>query len=145
MKYGTQKLVYQVENILYENHIRNGRRRIANEIVDTIMELLEADMNKDWNMGHNFPTELETTVRKLERGLGINLMRDDNAIEVYRWIKEQDEKGKSIQKFIEWALQDEQRKYISKYRFNPGLLKNDYPFAFEDTNGYNPQQLEIGI
>jgi len=104
MKIGTQKLKYTVETILYENHIINGRRRIANEIVDTIMELIGGDMNLEWNLGHGFPQDLEKVVRELERGLGLNMPRDTDAAETYRWIKEQAQNGRPVSKFIVWAL-----------------------------------------
>lgn len=144
MKIGTQKLKYTVENILYENHIINGRRRIANEIVDTIMEMIGDDMNLEFNLGHGFPPELESIVRKLERGLGLMLKRDEDSIEVYKFIKEQEQNGRSVDKFIQWATSEERARFIAKYRNSPGLIKIDYAFAFE-TDGYNPQKLEVGF
>ena len=102
-----------------------GRNKFSKDLAKQIYGLLEADMDARWNSAHDFPQELEPVIRKLQKGLGMNLMRDETAVEVYRWIKEQDEAGKPIEKFIEWALADEQRKFISKYRFNPGLIKNE--------------------
>lgn len=144
MKIGTQKLRYAVENILYENHVIKGRRRIANEIVDEFEKLMGDDMNIEWNMGHGFPQDLESIVRKLERGLGLTLPRDTDAAETYRWLKEQEQNGRPVSKFIEWALSKERAQYVNKYRKSPGLFKVDYEFAFE-TAGYNPQGLEIGF
>jgi hypothetical protein len=144
MKVGTQTLVYKVENILYENHVKNGRRRIANEIVDEIMSLIGGEVNTEWNIGHGFPQDLEAVVRKFERGLGLTMPRDTDAAETYRWIKEQEQNGRPIKKFIEWAISVERAQYVGKYRKSPGLLKIDYEFAFE-TQGYNPQGLEIGF
>lgn len=144
MKIGTQKLVYTVENILYENHVKNGRRRIANEIVEAIMELIGEDMNKVWNAAHNFPVELEPIVRRLEKGLSMMLKRDEISAEVYRWLIEQEQEGRKIEKWIEWATADERVKFISQYR-SVGVIKAHYKLAFESNEGYNPQQLEIGV
>ena len=146
MKTGTQQLVYKVENILYENHVKNGRRRIAHEIVDEIMRLIGDEMKNDWNLAHAFPKELEPIVRKMEKEFGINMMRDEEAIEVYRWITEQEKEGKPLARFIEWATSDEQIRYVAKYRLNPGLIRNDYRIAFGDAEKkYNPQNLEVGF
>lgn len=128
MTSGTQKLVYKVEDILYQNHIRSGKRRIAREIVDAVMELMGDDMSKrDFDLAHNFPLELNPIVRQLESGLGVVMMRDENAVEVYRWLAEQ---GKDkISKFIQWATAAERVQYVGKYRRSPGLIKTEWKLA----------------
>jgi 2,4-dienoyl-CoA reductase-like NADH-dependent reductase (Old Yellow Enzyme family) len=129
MTQGTQKLVYIVENILYENHIRSGRRRIAREIVDAVTEWIGDDMSKkDWDLYHGFPSELEPIVRQLRSGFGFEPMKDENAQEVYRWLAEQ---GKDkISRFIKWATEPERVQYVGKYRRSPGLIKTEWKLAF---------------
>jgi hypothetical protein len=130
MKIGTQKLKYKVESILYENHVRTGRRRIAGEIVDAIMEIMGDDMSKkDWNLFHSFPQELEPVVLQLRQGFNFEPKRDEIAIETYTWLKEQ---GKEkLAAFIRWATDKERVQYVGKYRNNPGMIKNDWKLAFD--------------
>lgn len=82
--------------------------------------------NKEWDAMHDFPKELAAIVKKLEKGLGVsNMMRDENAVEVYRWVSEQD----GLEKFIEWATSPERAQFIGKYKNNPGLIKIDWKVA----------------
>jgi hypothetical protein len=147
MKTGTQQIKYKITDALKKykavlNGIKHGP--FADELTAEIFELIGGDMNADWNMRHAFPVELEPFVRKIERGLGINLMRDEKSIEVYEWLQEQDREGHTIARWIEWAKDDERVKFINQYR-QPGLIKTHYKFAFDGEGKYNPQGLEIGF
>jgi len=145
---GTEKIKRLIMNKLdvYHAVLRGGGYgKFASELTEEIYELIGDDMNSEWGLAHNFPPELEKVAKKLESGLNINLMRNEKAIEVYSWILEQEKIGKPISKFIEWAMNDEQAKFVSKYRFNPGLIQNDYRFAFENKNENNPLGLEINF
>lgn len=133
MSQGTQKLVYTVENILYENHIKNGRRRIAREIVEAVEEWMGDDMSrKDFDLAHGFPSDLNPIVKQLESGLGIVMMRDDAAIELYKWLAEQGRE--KIGKFIQWATAPERVQYVGKYRRSPGLIRTEWKLAFMGTD-----------
>lgn len=130
MKIGTQQLKYKVENILYENHVKSGRRRIAGEIVDTIIELMGDDMSKrEWDAAHNFPHDLEPVVMQIRKGFNFEPKRDDLAIDIYKWLKEQGRE--KLDAFIRWATEKERVQYVGKYR-NPGMIKNDWKLAFDN-------------
>jgi hypothetical protein len=132
MKVGTQKLIYEVEDVLYRNHVTSGKRRIAKEIVERVMELIGDDMSKkDWNQYHGFPQDLEPVVRQLERGLGVVMMRDEKAIETYKWLAEKG--AEKIKMFINWATASERVQYIGKYRRSPGLIQVEWKEAFKQT------------
>jgi hypothetical protein len=56
------------------------------------------------------------------------MKRDNEAIEVYRWLAEQ---GKDkIKQFILWATDVERVQFVGKYRNTPGYIKNDWKIAF---------------
>ncbi len=148
MKTGTEQIKRLIMSKLGDHNavLRGiGYGKFAGELANEIFELIGGDMDASWNTGHGFPQELEGIVRILEKGLGIILSRKPETIETYQWIKEQNEKGRSVKRFIEWATGAEQAKFVGKYRFNPGLIKLDYQYAFENKAGYNPQNLEVGI
>lgn len=148
MNPGTEKVKRLIMNKLGNHNaaLRGiGYGKFAAELAEEINELYGGEMDNIWNEGHGFPAELESTVRTLEKGLGIILSRKSDTIEIYEWVREQDKSGKSVKRFIEWATSPEQAKYAGKYRFNPGLIKLDYQYAFEDQAGYNPQNLEVGF
>ena len=130
MSKGIKNLEYDVEDMLYQAGVRNGKRKLSQKIVKHIADdLLEnKDMNGAWNAAHAFPQELESTVKKFERGFGISLMRDEAAVEIYRWIAEQ--KPADVDKFIAWATAEERVQYIGKYRKSPGLIKAEWKLAF---------------
>lgn len=133
---GTKQLEYLVENMLFEAHYKGnvGRRRLARQIVESVVSNYQPEetmRNKQWDMAHDFPSDLAPIVEKLERTLGLrNMMRDERAQEVYRWIIEQESIGNSIKKFSEWALQPERAQFVSKYKKTPEAIKTDWQFAF---------------
>ena len=139
MPKGLKKLEYEVENMLYENGYRGktSKTTLAREIVKLIADdLMEEKQDKtpmknaQWNMAYGFPSELDLLVEKLERGLGINnMMRDERAVEVYRWI----EKQTGLDKFIQWATHKDRVQFVGKYRNNPSAIKNEWKLAFANS------------
>jgi hypothetical protein len=129
-----QKLIYDVENILYQAHYMSGRRRVAKEIVNTIMDYVDGEImkaNKDWNLYHDFPQHLEPLVRRIEKGLHFELFpRTDEAAKVYEWILEQEREGRKLETWIAWANNPERQKYAGKYKARPLNIQADYPQAF---------------
>jgi hypothetical protein len=110
-----------------------GRNKFSKDLAKRIYETLEPDMNKQWNLVHNFPEECEEIARRLERGLKFNLFpRNAEAQEIYEWIIEQEAQGFKLQRFIGWALHPDRIKYAGKYRSKPMYIKADYPQAFTD-------------
>lgn len=131
---GTKNLEYIVENLLFEAHYKGnvGRRRLARQIVEAITEKDEPMRNKQWDLAHDFPADLAPMVEKLERALGLrNMKRDDRAVEVYRWVVEQEAAGQTVQKFAEWAKMPERVQFIGKYKNNPEAIQRDWALAFE--------------
>lgn len=135
MKIGTEQIKRKIlAKLKRSKAVLNGVKYgdFADELTAEIMELIGDDMrNKEWDLIHSFPAELATIVDRLERGLGLrNMMRDERAQEVYRWIIEQEKEGKSLKVFISWALDAERARYVGKYRNNPDAIKTDYQMAF---------------
>jgi hypothetical protein len=133
---GTKQLEYLVENMLFEAHYKGsvGRRRLARQIVEAVVENYQPEKimrNKQWDLAHDFPADLAPIVEKLERALGLrNMMRDERAQEIYRWLIEQEAAGKTIKTFAEWALQPERAQFVGKYKKTPEAIKTDWSFAF---------------
>lgn len=134
MNINREKLEYDVENILYEAHFGSGRRKVAKRIVRHIMDQVDGgDMNKQWNIAHDFAPELEKVARRLETGLALNLFkRTPEAAEVYKWILSEEEQGRDLDKFMKWAMAEERVRYVGKYRARPENIIADYPQAFID-------------
>lgn len=133
MNFGTQHIqdiIYQqVKRAGYKGGIPHGK--FAKDTAKLIFELIGDDVSKrDWNLAYNFPQELEPIVAQLSKGFGFEMMRDDNAKEVYTWLKEQ---GRDkIAAFIKWATDAERVKYVMKYRKAPGLIKTEWKSAFTE-------------
>lgn len=130
----------QIKNIIYEQlkdanaNIPIGRNKFSKDLAKRIYGLIEGDVNKEWNLAHDFPVELESFVRRLEKGLKIGkLKRTDKAAEVYRWMIEQEKGGKDLKVFFAWATSEEQYKYVSKYFSNPEWLQVDFERAYSRT------------
>lgn len=147
MNTGTEEIKHKILQALRKHKavlrgIKYGE--FADELSETIYGLIGDDMNLDWNMRHGFTPELEKVARKLERGLGIMLKRDEDSVEVYQWLAAQDEAGQPISKWIEWATAEERVQYVNQYR-SPGLIRTHYKSAFSSNGSANPQGLEIGF
>lgn len=127
---GTDDVAYELWKALKNSgaNVTKNHLRVMREILTDLDEGNDDMRNRQWNMVHGFPTELEPVIQKLEKGLGVsNMMRDENAIEVYRWVAEQ----KNLSKFIEWATMPERVQFIGKYKKNPGLIKVEWKAAME--------------
>ena len=125
---GTDDIAYQIWKALKDSGANVSKKHLR-IMRDELNDIDEGDdvKNKEWNLAHNFPSELEAVVQKLEKGLGLsNLMRGSEAVEVYRWISEQ----KGLDKFIEWATSPERVQYVGKYKKNIGLIKVEWKSAF---------------
>jgi len=134
MKIGTEQIKHKIIDKLKKNkaHLKGVKHGdFADELAKEIMELIGDDMrNKEWDLIHSFPAELAAIVDRLERGLGLrNMMRDERAQEVYRWIIEQEKDGKSLKVFISWALDAERVRFVGKYKNNPDAIRVDYQAA----------------
>lgn len=139
MKINREKLEYDVENILYLAHFGNGRRKVSKEIVAYIMDKVDAeiggDVTKSWDMFHDFPEELNGVVRRLEKGLMLNMFpKDENAKAVYRWILEQEQEGRKLETWTKWAMHPDRIKFVFMYRKDPRRIAADYPQAFLGEN-----------
>jgi len=130
MPKGVKNLELKFRDMLKQSGRGKGSATLARQMSQVADEYLtEAqNMNGAWNAAHAFPQELESVVKKFERGFGISLMRDEAAAEIYRWIAEQ--KPVDIDKFIAWATAAERVQYIGKYRKSPGLIKAEWKLAF---------------
>jgi hypothetical protein len=133
MNFGSQ----QIRDIIFDQAKRAGLRgyplgKFAKDTSKMIYELIEESeptvSKKEWNLVHNFPQDLEPIIRQLNKGFNFQMKRDDEAIEVYRWLAEQ---GKDkIKQFILWATDVERVQFVGKYRNTPGYIKNDWKIAF---------------
>lgn len=139
MKIGVQ----DIRNVIYDQWKRAGYKggmrpgQFAQDTAEMIYELLRSDMEqqRDYSQPYTFPADLLPICERLKNGLKLGeLKRNEKAAEVYRWLKEQEENGKSLDTFIAWANGDDQKKYIPKYYANPEWLKVDFPRAFENTS-----------
>lgn len=126
---GTDDIAFQIW-IALKNGGANLSKKHLRVMRDELNKIDEGgDVNsKEWNLTHNFPSELEPIIQKFERGLGLsNMMRDENAIEIYRWVAGQN----GIETFIAWATAPERAQFIGKYKKNPGLIKIDWKAAVD--------------
>jgi len=134
MNFGTQDIqdiIYQqVKRAGYKGGIPHGK--FAKDTAKLVYELIgDNDMSKkDWNLFHDFPQELEAVVKQLRVGFGWEPMKDDNAKEVYTWLKEQGRDKIAV--FIRWATDTERVQYAGKYRKSPGLIKTEWKLAFKE-------------
>lgn len=133
MNFGTQ----HIQDIIYQQVKRAGYKggipygKFAKDTAKLVYELIGDDMSKrEFDLVHNFPQELEPIVSQLSKGFGFLMMRDENAIEVYNWLKEQGRDKIAV--FIKWATDDERVKFVGKYRKAPGLIKTEWRLAFKE-------------
>lgn len=139
---------YIVEDLLFTANYKGnvGRRRLARQIVEELSKHLEDEpmRNKQWDLAHNFPSDLSSLVERLERELGLrNMMRDERAVKVYRWVAEQEANGQTVKKFAEWALQPERVQYVGKYKNTPEAIQRDWVLAFDNKNRSSADEILI--
>ena len=134
MKTGTEEIKHVILRTLKKHNaqlrgIKYGA--FADELTEYIFDLIGDDMNRGWNIAHDFPDHLEKLVRRLENGLKFNLFpRTEEVKPVYEWILEQEARGMKLEKFIAWAMHPDRIKYAGKYRSKPLYIQADYPQAF---------------
>lgn len=139
----------EIKQLIYDQLVRAnanlpiGRNKFSKDLAKKIYELLEPEMNAEWNNAHGFPQELEQIVRKLENGLGLRMKRDERAAEVYKWIIEQEKNGRSVGKFIAWAVDRQRVQFVGKYRNSPEAIRIDYKMVFEGGSGTNTPKAEM--
>ncbi len=67
------------------------------------------------------------------KAFGFSIMQlDEVSLVAYGWIMEQEASGRTIEKFADWAREDEMGKFIGKYRNSGGSIKNDWARAFPE-------------
>jgi hypothetical protein len=67
---------------------------------------------------------------RLEVGLKRNMFPQSTAAQkVYRWIADQEEKGESLDRFIEWAMAGKRAEFSYVYHKDPALIRRDWPQA----------------
>lgn len=138
MNFGTQQIEDKIVSQLKQANakLNCGYGKFAKDLAKRIYELMEGStVDAQWNFVHNFPPELEAVVRKLERGLGLrNMKRDEGAIEIYKFMIEQEKTGCLISQFITWATEPERVKFVGKYRNSPEAIQLDYKQVFSRAN-----------
>jgi len=140
---GTDDIAYELFKALSDAGIKISRDKFKKIVREKLNEMDEGGTpvnNKQWNVAYDFPADLEPIIQNLEKGLGIrNMMRDERAIETYRWIAQQE----GLDKFIEWATSSERVQYVQKYRRSPEQIKNEWKIAV-NTNQVSITKLENG-
>jgi hypothetical protein len=112
--------------------VPGGRGKFSKDLAKKIYELMEGD-TVQWNLAHNFPQHLEPLVRRIEKGLKVNIMkRTPESVKVYEWIAEQEQGGKDLNVFFQWAIAPERVRYIGKYFSKPEWLMVDFLMAYGD-------------
>ena len=130
MKLNQDNLKFGIKRILRDYQM-SGRDSAARKIAKYIMDEIESDMNKEWNLAHDFPIELDGIVKRFEKGLSLNLFkRTPEAIKVYQWVAEQEANGQKIEAFCKWAMHPDRIKFVGKYRAKPENIIADWPQAF---------------
>ena len=130
MNVGTEQIKYKILRALKKHKavlrgIKYGE--FADDLSEEIFELIGGEM-LEMDLMHNIPTNIMQLIRKLERGLGgYKFPRDEQALEVYRWILEQPEK--ELKTFITWATELDRIQYVGKYRNNPLAIQFDWEQA----------------
>lgn len=129
MKTGTEDIKHLILRSLRKYNVRlNGIKygAYADELAEQLFELIGDDMGKrDWSLVHGIPADIEKFIRHMERALGGYMFkRDDNSLEVYKWIMAQPET--KLKAFIEWATAPERIQFIGKYRNNPATIQFDW-------------------
>lgn len=86
--------------------------------------------------------KVEELIQKLEHGLHLNISRSlSNQQAAKRILKD----GRSVDKWLEWCKSDEWRLERLYMYANLDRVWQDFPQAFREDNGRNPQGLEVGI
>lgn len=84
--------------------------------------------------------KIEEVIVKLERGLRVNITRSTNNQAVARRILKD---GRSLETWLGWVTSDEWRNSHLYIYADLEKVWRDFPQAFDNVNGYNPQGLTI--
>ncbi|MBI3175852.1 MAG: hypothetical protein HYZ25_19190 [Chloroflexi bacterium] len=97
---------------------------LARKIVNMVQAGSRSRDKNQLNHLDYFSPEVAEIVEKIEGKLGIELPNNDDALEVYKWLAEQN--PTKLDKFLAWAMDGERAPYVSKYRNSPGLLRKEF-------------------
>lgn len=86
--------------------------------------------------------ETEEVIVKLERGLKVNIQRSNSNQSAARRILKD---GRSVDQWLTWVIQDEWRASHMYLYADLEKVWRDFPQAFGNESGYNPQGLEVGL
>lgn len=139
--------INDIEIIIF-NQFKQGKcklvgypyKKFVKDLAKKIYERVEENMHTDIELmakAKGIPDEIISMCKRAEKAFNfdnMNLKVSDQ--DVYKWLIEQDVKGQTIEKFVEWARGAERAQYIRKYRNNTGDIKNDWALAFGETKGY---------
>ena len=86
--------------------------------------------------------EVEEIIQTLERGLRVNIDRSLRNQSVARRILKD---GRPVERWLDWCRSDEWRlAHLYLYR-DLERVWGEYPQAFENNDGFNPQGLDVGL
>ena len=141
MKIGIQK----IQDIIYlqlkqaNANIPIGRAKFAKDLAKRIYSELEEDMQGDLKviaMAKGWTEEDTKLCDYVCKAFGFDVMpMTDGALEVYRWVKEQEAQGQTLADFVSWAKANEDGKFIRMYRKDPSNIRIDWPRAFSTVKG----------
>lgn len=86
--------------------------------------------------------KVEEIIQKLERGLKVNITRSTNNQQVAKRIIKD---GRPLDQWLSWVMADEWRASHLYLYADLEKVWRDFPQAFSEAVGYNPQGLEIGL
>lgn len=138
MNFGTR----DIQDIIYRQlvqgnaNVSGGRGKFAKDLAKRIYEFVESkDMNIDMKTQARARGISEQNIQMSERvgkAFGFDVMPlTPTACDVYEWIAEQHAKGRTIEKFAEWAKTGEQLKYVTMYRRDVSNIKLKWDLAFQ--------------
>lgn len=86
--------------------------------------------------------KVEGLIQEMERGLHVNIARSNaNQAAARRILKD----GRPFSQWLTWCISDEWRAAHLYMYADLDKVWREYPQAFKEANGYNPQRLEIGF
>jgi len=133
---------HDLQQIIFEQVKKAGFRggisfsKFAKDTAKLQMEFIREQMVMDafWEAAHDFPENLDSLLKRLEKGLGYNFGRDLNARIIATWLEKQEKEGQSIERFCEWATAPDRKQYVAKYVNKPEYIKQDWSQAFIESN-----------
>lgn len=86
--------------------------------------------------------KVEEVLQELERGLRVNI---DRSLKNQQIVKRIINDGRPVSKFLDWVHADEWRAAHTYLYAKLEKIWQDFPQAFSDAIGYNPQGLDVGL